>query len=294
MADPGEAGLDELEPHELVERVLTAQDHVAAAVHARTASIAAAVERLTSAYLRGGRIVLLGAGTSGRLAALEAAELPGTFGLDPSRVSARVAGATPEQPYGSDEAEDDEAAGRNAITELLLSAADSLIAVSASGSTPYTVAAARAARRVGATVIAVTNAESTPLGEAADVAIEVVVGPEIVLGSTRLAAGTAQKLVLNTLTTATMVRCGRVYGRFMIDVVPANAKLVHRATELIAQSTGISLEQARDALARCGNRPRVAIIHLLTGLPPDTATALSTRHSSVRDAIESARRPDRQ
>jgi N-acetylmuramic acid 6-phosphate etherase len=283
-----DAPLDLLRPAELVDTLVSGQEEAAALVRAAAGDVARAAELVSTAFLAGGRILLIGAGTSGRLAAMEAAELPGTFGIAPDRVVARVAGADPDRPAGADDAEDDVDLGRRDIAALDAAGGDVVVAVAASGTTPYTLAAAEAARQAGASVIVVVNVAGSPLAALADVAVEVPTGPEVVVGSTRLAAGTAQKMVLNTLTTAAMVRAGRVHDRFMVDVVPANAKLVRRVADLVAESCGVSPESAGAALARCGNNPRVAIVHLRTGLPPGEAAARAAAHRTVREAVESA------
>jgi N-acetylmuramic acid 6-phosphate etherase len=283
-----EGPLDLLGPAELVDRLISGQEHVAAAVRATSADLVRAAELMATLFLAGGRIVLLGAGTSGRLAAMEAAELPGTFGIPPDRVAAKVAGATHDRPGGSDSAEDDRELGRADIVELGVAGTDVVVVVAASGTTPYTLAAAEAARAVGAGLIAVVNVARSPLAALADVAVEAVTGPEVLLGSTRLAAGSAQKLALNTLTTAAMVRAGRVHDRFMVDVVPANAKLVRRIGDLVAEACGVDAGTAAAALEHCANNPRVAIVHLLTGLPPEEAAHRAAAHRTVRDAAGSA------
>jgi N-acetylmuramic acid 6-phosphate etherase len=280
--------LDLLGPAELVDAIIAGQEHVTAAVRAAAPDLARAAELVAEAFLAGGRIFLIGAGTSGRLAAMEAAELPGTFGVPEERVVARVAGASPDRPAGGDDAEDDADLGRADIAALGAGDGDVVIAVTASGTTPYTIAAAQAARSAGAAVVAVVNAEDTPLSALADVAVQAPTGPEVVVGSTRLAAGSAQKLVLNTLTTAAMVRAGRVHDRFMVDVVPANAKLVRRVADLVAEACGVDADTAVAALDRCGRDPRVAIVHLLTGLPPQEAARRAAAHRTVRAAAASA------
>jgi N-acetylmuramic acid 6-phosphate etherase len=285
-----EPPLDVLSPAELVETLIAGQEHVASVVRGASAELARAAELMATAFLGGGRILLLGAGTSGRLAAIEAAELPGTFGIPADRVAARVAGASPERPWGCDGAEDDVELARADVAELAPTRADVVVAVAASGTTPYTLAAAEAARTSGAPVVAVVNAGHTPLAALADVAVELPTGPEVVLGSTRLAAGSAQKMALNTLTTAAMIRAGRVHGRLMVDVVPANAKLVRRVADLVADACGVDLPTAEAALERCGGSPRVAIVHLLTGLSPDAAAVRAAAHRTVREAASSAER----
>ncbi|MGZ4569285.1 MAG: N-acetylmuramic acid 6-phosphate etherase [Blastococcus sp.] len=280
--------LDLLAPSELVDALITGQEHVTAAVRAAAPALARGAEVAAESFIAGGRILLVGAGTSGRLAAMEAAELPGTFGIPRERVVARVAGESQEQQSGADAAEDDAHLGRTDISALGAGPGDVVIAVAASGTTPYTLAAAEVARSAGAVVIAVDNAEGTPLAALSDVAIEMITGEEVLVGSTRLAAGSAQKLALNTLTTAAMVRAGRVHDRFMVDVVPANAKLVRRVADLVAEICQVDVDDAVAALDRCDRQPRVAIVHLLTGLPPDEAARRAAAHRTVREAAAPA------
>jgi N-acetylmuramic acid 6-phosphate etherase len=280
--------LDLLDPSQLVDAMIAGQEHVTAVVRSAAPALARGAELIAGAFVAGGRILLVGAGTSGRLAAMEAAELPGTFGIPENRVAARVAGASPDRPAGADAAEDDADLGRTDISALGAGPGDVVIAVAASGTTPYTVAAAQAAHSAGAVVIAVVNAEGTPLAAFSDVAVEAPTGPEVLVGSTRLAAGSAQKLALNTLTTAAMVRAGRVHDRFMVDVVPANAKLVRRVADLVAEACQVDVDAAVAALDRCGRNPRVAIVHVLTGLPPEEAARRAAEHRTVREAAAPA------
>jgi N-acetylmuramic acid 6-phosphate etherase len=212
------------------------------------------------------------------LAAAEAAELPGTFGIASQRCLAVIAGA-------DDAAEDDAAAGPAGVQALALGADDVLVAVAASGRTPFTLAAAAAARAAGATVIALVNAAASPLAEQADVAVELVVGDEVLRGSTRLTAGTAQKIALNVLTTAAMSHAGRVHGNLMIDVVPANAKLRDRAAGIVAEIAGCSRSDAATALDACEGNARAAVLHLALGLEPADASARAAAHRSLRAAL---------
>jgi N-acetylmuramic acid 6-phosphate etherase len=281
------APLDVLSPAAVVDEVISGQEHVTRVVRAARAELAAAVQLMSRAFLASGRIILVGAGTSGRLALMEEAELPGTFGIARDRVVALVAGSDDSQQGGTDGAEDDEHLGRADVADLSLSDLDVMLAVSASGTTPYTLAAAEASRQAGCAVIAVVNVVGSPLAALADISIELPTGPEVVVGSTRLAAGSAQKLALNALTTAAMVGAGRVHGRFMVDVVPANSKLVRRVTTLVAESCGVPEAIALTALRDCANNPRAAIVHLVTGLPPAEAARCAAAHRTVREAIAS-------
>jgi N-acetylmuramic acid 6-phosphate etherase len=281
--------LDQLPTAEVVSLLLEAERRVVPAVAAATDQIAAGAELLAQRLRSGGRVVFVGAGTSGRIAAAEAAELPGTFGLDRAAVVARVAGGA----GSTDQDEDDLTGAQRDLAEIALTAADVLVAVAASGSTPYTLALTEAARAAGAAVIAVANVRGTPLAAFADVAIEVEVGPEVLRDSTRLTAGTSQKVTLNALTTAAMVRLGRVHGDLMVDVQPANAKLRVRAIGIVAEIAGCHPEAADVALTACSDSARAAVLHLVLGLDPETAMARAAAHSSLRDALGSPHVSDR-
>lgn len=273
--------LDLLPTAEIVSLLLDAERRVVPAAERAGAQIAAGAELLAERWGHGGRVVFVGAGTSGRIAVAEAAELPGTFGLDRARVLARVAGG----PDSRDLDEDDLEHAERDIAQLSFTTTDALVAVAASGSTPYTLAVATAAAASGAAVIAVVNVGGSPLASLADVAIEVEVGPEVLRGSTRLTAGTAQKVSLNALTTAAMVRLGRVHGDLMIDVEPANAKLQTRAAGIVADIAGCDQNTATAALSACAGSARAAVLHLVLGLAPSVALERAGRFASLRDAL---------
>jgi N-acetylmuramic acid 6-phosphate etherase len=278
----GRPELDLMPTREVVELLLDGEQRVVPAVRAQADAIADGADLIAARLRTGGRLLFAGAGTSGRIAVAEAAELPGTFGLDRSLVAARVAGGT----AGSDDHEDDLLGAQADLAALAITDADALVAVAASGSTPYTLCLAQAARSAEAAVIAVVNVPASPLAELADVAIEAVVGDEVLRGSTRLSAGSAQKIALNALTTAAMVRLGRVHGDLMVDVVAANAKLRARSAAIVAEITGCSTETATGALERCGSA-RAAVVHLVLGLPPAAADARAAQHITLRDALRS-------
>src|SRR5947207_11415939 len=228
------ADLDVLPTGDVVTAVLDAQERVLPAVRAAAPRIARAAELIADRMRAGGRLALVGAGTSGQLAVLQAAELPGTFGLARDRIIGRAAGG----PTGTDADEDDAGAARRDAALLRLTGGDVLVAVAASGRTPYTLVVADVAASAGAAVVSVTTTVPSPLARRATLAIEVPVGTEVLRGSTRLAAGSAQKVALDALTTAAMARLGRVHGDLMVDVVPANAKLCERSAGLVAQIAG--------------------------------------------------------
>jgi len=276
--------LDRAPAPDVVALLIDGQETALAAARAASPAIAAAVPVLRDAVLRGGRLAFTGAGTSGRLAAAEAAELPGTFGLAPERCLALIAGA--DSAIIDDSAEDDTDDGSAQAQAARLGPDDVLIAVAASGRTPFTLAAASCARAAGTPVIAVVNASATPLAALATVAVEAVTGDEVLRGSSRLAAGTAQKIVLNTLTTAALAAAGHVHGDLMIDVVPANEKLRERAAGIVAEIAQCSPAAAATALAACDGDARAAVVHLVRGLPPADARALVAAHPSLRAALE--------
>lgn len=273
--------LDLLPTAEVVGRLLEAERRVVPAAQAALGSIADGAELLADRLRAGGRVVFAGAGTSGRIAVAEAAELPGTFGLPRSAVVARLAGGA----ASTDSDEDDLDGAQRDLAEIGLGAADVLVAVAASGSTPYTMTLAERARAVGAAVIAVVNLRGTPLAALADVAIELEVGSEVLRGSTRLTAGTAQKVALNALTTAAMVRLGRVHGNLMVDVEPANAKLRQRAAGIVAEIAGCDQATAEDALSACGDSARAAVLYLMLSLDPAAAQARAAHFGSLREAL---------
>jgi N-acetylmuramic acid 6-phosphate etherase len=276
--------LDALPSAAVIELLLDAEARVVPAVRGAAPELAKASDVLHAAIVAGGRLIFAGAGTSGRLAAAEAAELPGTFGIDAARCIPHIAGA--ESPAIDDAAEDDAEGGAAGIRVLDPQPADVVIAVAASGRTPFTLAAAREARDAGVPVIAVVNAPGTPLAALATAPVEIVVGDEVLRGSTRLTAGTAQKIALNTLTTAAMARAGRVHGALMIDMVAANAKLRDRAAGIVAEIAGCSALDARAALTGCDNNARAAVLHLVTGLAPADAIARAAAHDSLRAALD--------
>jgi N-acetylmuramic acid 6-phosphate etherase len=273
--------LDLLPTVDIVGLLLDAESRVVPAVRAVAESIAAGADLIAARLAATGRLLFAGAGTSGRIAAAEAAELPCTFGLERSRIGWRVAGGSD----GTDDDEDDLSGAARDITELAITEADVLVAVAASGATPYTLALADAARHVGAAVIAVVTTAGSPLAERADVTIAPSPGPEVLRHSSRLTAGTAQKITLNALTTAAMARSGRVHGDLMVDVVPANAKLRHRAAGIVAEIADVAHAEAEDALRRCDGDARAAVLLLVAGLDADVARRRAAANRSLREAL---------
>ena len=270
-ANPATRDLDLLPVLEQA-RLLNAEDRrVPEAVAAALPAVATAVGRIAEALARGGRLLYVGAGTSGRIAALDAAECPPTFGTDPETVQAVIAGGPKAMMESVEGAEDDEAAGAREIDARGVGPDDVVVGIAASGETPFTVAAVRRARERGAWTAGVACNPGSSLEAACDLAIVAVVGPEVVAGSTRLKAGTAQKLVLNMLSTLAMVRLGKVYGNLMVDLRATNTKLRRRAARIVAAAASTAEERAAAALGQAGGRVPVAIVMLRLGLDAGAA-----------------------
>jgi len=252
-------------------QLMNAEDaSVPAAVAAVGDELAAAIDAVVDRLAAGGRLVYAGAGSSGRIAELDAEECEGTFSTEPGQVVALVAGAGLSS-VEREAAEDDADAGRRAVEELAVSSQDAVVGVSASGRTPYALAALGAAAEAGALTVALTAVEGSELARHADHDLAVVVGPEFVAGSTRLKAGTAQKLVLNTISTVAMIRLGKTYDGLMIDVRSSNEKLAARARRVVRLATGVSDDEAERALADADGSAKVAVVALLAGVDAGTA-----------------------
>src|SRR5213592_68973 len=248
--------------------------------------IAAAVDAIVAALGGGGRLFFVGAGTSGRLGVLEAAECPPTFGTPPRLVQAIMAGGRPAVFRSREGAEDDARAAARAVGASVRHG-DVVVGVSASGVTPFVRAALAAARRRGARTVLVACNPTTARGSRADVVVAPATGPEVLAGSTRLKAGTATKLVLNTLTTAAMARLGKVYGNRMVDLQPRSAKLRERALRLVAELGGVSRPRARAALNASRRNVRLAIVMARSGLTAvEALRALATAGGSLRTALQ--------
>jgi N-acetylmuramic acid 6-phosphate etherase len=281
----GRPALEGRSARELVTALNAHDDGVAAAVAAIGDELAAAIEAIAERLVAGGRLVYVGAGTSGRIAAMDAVEVAPTFGTPPGQVVALA--------VDHEEIEDNSDRGGADVRDIGVGPRDAVVGLSASGTTPYTVAALEAARAAGALTISLAGARGTPLAAAADHELAAVVGPEIVSGSTRLKAGTAQKLVLNAISTATMIRLGRTYAGLMVGVVPENAKLRERARRNVVLASGAAEEEVDAALAAAGGDARVALVSLLAGI--DSATAkerLEVAGGSVTGALASSGRLD--
>ena len=284
--NPRSRGIDAKTIAEVLEIINGEDSRVAGAVASQLAEVERAVE-LTVSTLRGsGRVFLVGAGTSGRLCVLEAAEIPPTYGLPSENFQAVIAGGH-EAVFRSVEAAEDEAEdAEEDLSHLGLGKADLVVGVSASGFTPYVLGAVEYARSLGAHTVGVTNNEDTPLSGLVDVAIEAVVGPEVVAGSTRMKAGTAQKMVLNMMTTASMVKLGLVHDGYMVGVQASNRKLVDRSIGMLTEITGVDRTEAENHLIAAEGDVRVAILLASTDMTPDEARLSLDGWVSLREILE--------
>lgn len=259
---------------------------VPVAVAAALPQIEEAVRAIVAARRRGGRLIYVGAGTSGRLGVLDAVECPPTFGTDPGEVLGLIAGGERAFLHAVEGAEDDAGLAVRDLQDVDLGADDVVVGIAASGRTPYAIGAVEYARSVGATAISVACNTGAEISAHADVAIEIDTGPEVLTGSTRLKAGTAQKLVCNMLSTASMIRTGKVFGNLMVDVRPTNAKLIDRARRIVVAATGADPHRAADAIDRAGGHAKTAVVMLLTDCDFPTAVArLERANGDVRTAI---------
>ena len=270
-------------------RALVAPSHDAVvAVLRATEPLGLAIEMIAARLRNGGTLHYVGAGTSGRLGILDAAECPPTFGVEPSLVRGHIAGGPAAIVRPVEGAEDDESAGRHAFFEFV-SARDAVVGISASGRAPYVVGAVAAARERGAFTVAFVNVTSSPLANAAEIAVVMPTGAEPLAGSTRMKAGTAQKIALNALSTGVMVRLGRVYDNVMVDVVASNAKLRRRALRLVQTLAAVDEGTARALLDEAGGRVKIAVAMARLGLDAVAARALlDERGGSLRAALGEA------
>jgi len=279
--------LDLRSTQELVELINEEDATVPAAVRAAAFSLAAAIDAIVERLERGGRLIYVGAGSSGRLALVDAAECGPTFGVPPGQVLAVIAGGPDAVAVAQEAAEDDNAAGSADLTAVDVGADDAVVALSASGGTPYVLGAVSAARAAGALTVGVVCARGSDLGRLVDREVVAVVGPEVIAGSTRMKAGTAQKLILNTISTVSMVQLGKTFGNLMVDLVASNAKLRARARRAVGLATKASEEQVETALAAADGDAKVAIVSLLSGLDAEGARSrLQAAGGVVRRSLD--------
>ncbi|MFI1333201.1 N-acetylmuramic acid 6-phosphate etherase [Streptomyces sp. NPDC020845] len=286
---PELAEIDRLETIEIA-RIMNGEDAaVPAAVATQLPRIAAAIDAIAERMARGGRLIYAGAGTAGRLGVLDASECPPTFNTDPDRVVGLIAGGPAAMVTSIEGAEDSKELAAADLDALGVGADDTVVGVSASGRTPYAVGAVEHARRLGALSVGLSCNAGSALAAAAEHGIEVVVGPELLTGSTRLKAGTAQKLVLNMVSTITMIRLGKTYGNLMVDVRASNEKLRARSRRIVSLATGAPDPQIEAALAASDGETKHAILAILGGVDAPTATRLlSESDGHLRAALEAA------
>ncbi len=287
--NPASQNIDELSTEAML-RVINDEDKkVALAVEAILPQIAAAVDAICAAFRAGGRLIYCGAGTSGRLGILDASECPPTFGTPREQVIGLIAGGHTAILQAVENAEDNREQGAQDLKDIRFSRHDILVGIAASGRTPYVLGALAYANELGATTVALTCNPDSAMAQVAAIALTPVVGPEIVTGSSRMKAGTAQKLVLNMLTTGAMIRSGKVYGNLMVDVEATNQKLVQRQVNIVMQATDCDDATARAALTACGGHCKTAILMVLAGLDADGAKALLSQHQGfIRQALQAA------
>ena len=280
-------GLDQMTPLEIV-TVMNREDGKAVeAIGEVLPQIAQAIAWCTDSLKQKGRIIYIGAGTSGRLGVLDAVECPPTFGVSPDVVVGLMAGGTPAFVRAVEGAEDSQTMGEEDLKEIHLSPADIVIGLAASGRTPYVIYGLRYAKKIGCRTVAVSCNRDSEIGKEADLAIEPVPGPEVLTGSTRLKAGTVQKMVLNMISTGSMVGIGKVYQNLMVDVVQTNMKLITRAENIVMTATGCTREEARDSLEEAEGSVKLAITMILLQCGAKSAkTRLNRAGGYVRSAIQ--------
>lgn len=264
--NPNTLHIDTLPTLEMVKLINQEDHHVAEAVALVVDKIAQAIDIIADRLSKGGRLIYCGAGTSGRLGILDAVECPPTYSTDPEMVQALMAGGYPAIFKAVEGAEDSKELGVEDMKKIDFTGKDVLVGIAASGRTPYVLGCMEYAKALGATTISVTCCPGSVLDRYADIGIAPAPGPEVVTGSTRMKSGTAQKMVLNMLSTGTMIKLGKVYGNLMVDVKPSNEKLIRRCVTIVCTATDCSEEEATAALERCGYRPKVAIIMVLCGV----------------------------
>jgi N-acetylmuramic acid 6-phosphate etherase len=284
--NPRTRGLDLLSTQNLL-RALNREDaSVPRAVAAEIPTIARAAQTMARVINEGGRVFYVGAGTSGRLATLDASELPPTFGVSPKKIQAVIAGGSRALTHAVEGAEDSSSQGAKDITARRVTKHDVVVGITASGSTPYVLAALAAAKRRGAATVGITSNRNSPLAKNVEILISTNTGPEAITGSTRLKAGTAQKLVLNMLSTATLVRLGRVYDNWMIGVALTNQKLRKRGQRILVEASGASVSEAARALRQAGHDPCIALIMLKKKISATEAGGrLRAANGNIRKAL---------
>ena len=263
--------IDELSTRDMVKLINDEDKKVAEAVEKELDHIAAAIDLIADKLSKGGRLIYTGCGTSGRLGILDAVECPPTYSTEPELVQGLIAGGTPAIFRAVEGAEDDPDLGRKDLEEIHYTKQDVLVGIAASGRTPYVIGAMEYAKSLGGVTIGVTCCPGSEIDTLAEVGIAPMPGPEVVTGSTRMKSGTAQKMVLNMLSTCTMIRLGKVYGNLMVDVKPSNEKLIRRCVSIVCAAAECDEAAATAALEQCGYHPKIAIVMLLCGCTAEEA-----------------------
>jgi len=286
QVNPFTENIDMVPTSEMVRLINQEDARVAAAVAVELGNIARAIDAIAERMQHGGRLIYIGAGTSGRLGVLDASECPPTFSTPPELVVALIAGGKRAITESVEGAEDEYSLGAQQVAELHVTYNDSVVGVAASGGTPYVLGGIEEAHKCGALTVSVACNRPSKLEEAVDIGIAPLVGPEVIAGSTRLKAGTAQKLVLNMLSTGVMVKLGKTFGNLMVDVQTTNSKLRDRARYIVAQACDISVERSTQILEACDGEVKAAIVSELAGVPPEQARQLLKKSGGmVRKAL---------
>lgn len=286
-ANPATGEIDRMSPLEIAQVINAEDEQVALAVRQVLPQIARAIEEIAARLRSGGRLIYAGAGTSGRLGALDASECPPTFNLAPQVVMACLAGGPTAFGRAHEDLEDSEEAGRVDLEAVGVTGRDAVVGITASGRTPYARGAITCAREKGALTIGIVCNGHTPLEQEVDILIAPLVGPEVIAGSTRLKAGTAQKMVLNMLSTGAMILLGKTFGNLMVDVQATNYKLRQRALSIVRSATGLDTEAAESLLASAGDDVKTAILMERARISPEKARARLAAHGNVlRAALE--------
>ncbi|HTN63038.1 MAG TPA: N-acetylmuramic acid 6-phosphate etherase [Devosia sp.] len=284
--NPDTMQIDLMSTREVLDAMNVQDAQVAPAVQKVLPEITQAVDCIVQAFKAGGRLIYLGAGTSGRLGVLDASECPPTFGVPATMVVGLIAGGDHALRHPIEGAEDSLDEGRRSLKGVALTARDVVVGIAVSGRTPYVIGGLEYARELGATTVALSCNSDSTIARIADIAISPVVGPEVVTGSTRLKSGTAQKLILNMLSTASMIRIGKTYENLMVDLSVSNEKLLARASSILVEVTGCAQDDALGYLAQSGNSVKLAILIALTGMEPTVAeSALAKAEGFLRNAI---------
>ncbi|BBG60936.1 N-acetylmuramic acid 6-phosphate etherase [Providencia rustigianii] len=282
--------IDQLSTIEMLKVINDEDKKVPVAVEKTLPQIAQLVDKVAEAFLNGGRLIYSGAGTSGRLGILDASECPPTYGTPHEQVIGLIAGGHQAIFRAVENAEDKPDLGEQDLKDIHFNSKDILVGIAASGRTPYVLGALKYAHSVGATTASISCNPDSPVSQAADIAITPVVGPEVVTGSSRMKAGTAQKLILNMITTGAMIRIGKVFGNLMVDVEATNAKLIERQTRIVMEATECDRNTAELALQQCDRHCKTAILMILSGLNADEARQLLANNNGfIRTALNIAK-----